>query len=103
MTGRGGGDVSAHVIPDDAVAEWKALSRALAAHGPTPREELPMPDAWWPAGHGGTLSPWEQDAVEACGWCPVRAECLAYALAAGERHGVWGGLLPTERHSVTAA
>jgi len=27
-----------------------------------------------------------------CLGCPVRRECLAYALAAGEPHGTWGGL-----------
>ncbi len=26
-----------------------------------------------------------------CRGCPVRAECLEYALAAEERFGVWGG------------
>lgn len=29
--------------------------------------------------------------------CPVRIECLAYALAAGEELGMWGGLDPNER------
>lgn len=29
--------------------------------------------------------------------CGVRAECLAYALAVDERHGIYGGLSPNER------
>lgn len=28
----------------------------------------------------------------------MRAECLAYALSADERFGVWGGLSPNERN-----
>lgn len=40
------------------------------------------------------------DAAEAkkvCAECPVRAECLEYANANGEKHGVWGGLTTVER------
>lgn len=32
-----------------------------------------------------------------CRRCPVRTECLDHALAAGERHGIWGGLTELER------
>src|SRR5262249_43461285 len=32
-----------------------------------------------------------------CQACPVMAECLAYALALGIRHGVLGGTTPEER------
>jgi WhiB family redox-sensing transcriptional regulator len=32
-----------------------------------------------------------------CGGCPVRAECLAYAEAHDEKHGIWGGLTEMER------
>lgn len=30
-------------------------------------------------------------AKEICGRCPVRLDCLRYALAEGIKHGVWGG------------
>lgn len=33
---------------------------------------------------------------EVCHKCPVRRECLAYALDARAVHGVWGGLDPLE-------
>lgn len=29
--------------------------------------------------------------------CAVRLQCLAYALEAGEEHGIWGGLSAKER------
>jgi WhiB family redox-sensing transcriptional regulator len=32
-----------------------------------------------------------------CSTCPVRSECLEYAIAAEERWGVWGGLTAPER------
>ena len=32
-----------------------------------------------------------------CAECPVREECLDYALRNGERHGVWGGTSERER------
>ncbi len=32
--------------------------------------------------------------------CPALHECLAWALATGEPHGVWGGMDPQERHKV---
>lgn len=35
-----------------------------------------------------------------CAGCPVAAECLAYALEANEREGLWGGLAPGERHAL---
>lgn len=37
-------------------------------------------------------------AVAVCNACPVKAECLDYALTAPvERHGVWGGTSERER------
>ena len=38
------------------------------------------------------------DAKAVCAQCPVREECLEYALAARPGDGVWGGLTATERH-----
>jgi WhiB family transcriptional regulator, redox-sensing transcriptional regulator len=36
-----------------------------------------------------------------CACCPVRAECLAYALATRQKHGVWGGTTEDERRTMT--
>ena len=32
-----------------------------------------------------------------CARCPVRVECLEYALSTREAHGIWGGLNEMER------
>jgi len=39
----------------------------------------------------------EQRAKSVCRECPVRWECLAYALRNRVEHGVWGGLTDRER------
>lgn len=36
-------------------------------------------------------------ARKVCADCPVRIDCLEFALTVGERHGMWGGLTPAER------
>jgi WhiB family redox-sensing transcriptional regulator len=49
--------------------------------------------------------PAEQDGREAkavCLGCPVREMCLEFAIATGERFGVWGGLTPQERRWLVA-
>ncbi|MFE3072426.1 WhiB family transcriptional regulator [Streptomyces sp. NPDC059247] len=35
-----------------------------------------------------------------CTGCPVRAECLAYALDGRIEHGVWGGMTERERRAL---
>jgi WhiB family redox-sensing transcriptional regulator len=53
------------------------------------------PDAWYPE-KGMSAGP----AKQICRSCPVRQECLEYALATDERWGVWGGLSERERRRV---
>src|SRR5512135_722960 len=38
-----------------------------------------------------------------CRSCPVRGECLGYALAADERYGLWGGMTAEERRRLRRA
>ncbi|MEV6212463.1 WhiB family transcriptional regulator [Kitasatospora sp. NPDC051914] len=56
-----------------------------------------------PAGERGEP---HQDRVEAakrvCTRCPVRGQCLEYALTADERYGIWGGLTEDERRALRA-
>lgn len=84
-------------IPGGAVLEWLALQRAVVEWGARLECER-EPEAWYAAkGSAAELA-----AVEACSWCPVRGLCAAYALAAGERDGVWGGLTPADRRALSA-
>src|SRR5687768_2606660 len=41
----------------------------------------------------------EAAAKAVCARCVVRDPCLNYAVAAGERYGIWGGLNPQERRA----
>lgn len=50
------------------------------------------PDAFYPEKGGSTRA-----AKKVCDVCPVRVECLAYALEHDSQHGVWGGLDDRER------
>jgi len=38
------------------------------------------------------------DAKAICASCPVREDCLEFALETRSPEGVWGGLTPIERH-----
>lgn len=38
-----------------------------------------------------------RDAKAVCADCPVKAECLEYALANSEKFGIWGGTSERER------
>lgn len=44
----------------------------------------------------------EAEAKTICVTCTVRQECLDYALAIREPHGIWGGLNETERKTILA-
>lgn len=50
------------------------------------------PEAWFPD-KGGSC----KEAKKICAVCPVRNECLQYALENREVWGVWGGLSEFER------
>ena len=39
----------------------------------------------------------ERKAKQVCASCPVRLECLNYAVARPEKYGTWGGLNEDER------
>ena len=44
-----------------------------------------------------------REAKEVCRGCVVREDCLEYALANGEKFGIWGGLSERERRKVRRA
>jgi WhiB family transcriptional regulator, redox-sensing transcriptional regulator len=53
------------------------------------------PEAFFPAGDDAAA-----EARAICAACPVRGQCLAYAVTADERFGIWGGLDPRQRHTL---
>jgi hypothetical protein len=85
-------------VPAKAAAQWLALRDALEEVGPVACQ-MSDADAWWPdtkEAHG----PAARTAVDACRRCEAAAPCLAYALAADHRYGIWGGTLPAERRAM---
>jgi hypothetical protein len=81
------------LIRASARREWEQLGAALAVSGPVPCELSSRPEAWWTPG----LPTLEAKAISECASCPAIRECLAYALAAPEPHGVWGGRTSRDR------
>lgn len=53
------------------------------------------PEAFFPEKGGST-----REAKRVCMACPVRVDCLNYALDGEERFGIWGGLSERERRRV---
>ncbi|MQA84799.1 MAG: WhiB family transcriptional regulator [Streptosporangiales bacterium] len=55
------------------------------------------PELFYPIGTAGPALEQVAAAKAVCARCPVRDECLEWALRTGEPHGVWGGTTPEER------
>lgn len=55
------------------------------------------PDLFFPIGYAGPLAAQAAAAKAICANCPVTAQCLDWALRAGEPDGIWGGTTPEER------
>jgi WhiB family transcriptional regulator, redox-sensing transcriptional regulator len=49
------------------------------------------------AGAAGGAADETRRARQICASCPVRQQCLAYALASGQQYGIWGGSDEQER------
>jgi WhiB family redox-sensing transcriptional regulator len=58
------------------------------------------PDMFFPEKPAKTAREREAAAKAVCGGCPVRVQCLTYALEHGEEHGVWGGTSARERAAI---
>jgi WhiB family redox-sensing transcriptional regulator len=55
------------------------------------------PNLFFPAGRGHLTARQVRTAIQICAGCPVRRECLEYAVTTREAHGIWGGTTPDER------
>lgn len=69
----------------DGTLEWSARAGCIGAAG----------SLFFPERGEST-----HEAKAICRRCEVRAECLDYALSAGEKFGIWGGLSERERRRV---
>jgi len=55
------------------------------------------PELFFPTGTDGPALLQVEQAKAVCRRCPVTDECLSWALATGQDHGVWGGTTEEER------
>ena len=58
------------------------------------------PELFFPVGNTGPAIMQIAEAKKVCAVCDVRAECLQWALEAGQDHGVWGGMSEDERRAM---
>jgi WhiB family redox-sensing transcriptional regulator len=58
------------------------------------------PELFFPVSEMGPGARQAAQAKAVCARCPVRAECLEYALDNGLDHGIFGGLTERERRGV---
>lgn len=77
-------------VPASAVGEWEALQVALGGAARSVPCRTVDVELWWEEDG-------ERRAAALCQACPVLGECAAYAVAADERWGVWGGSSPSAR------
>jgi WhiB family redox-sensing transcriptional regulator len=61
------------------------------------------PDLFFPVGTTGPAVDQTARAKAVCEGCPVRSECLAWALDTAQDAGVWGGLDEEERREIRRA
>ena len=78
-------------IPDDLRVEWRDYAACLDADGDW--FDVPNYSLKGQRNHCAAL-------IGVCSECPVRVECLEYAMEFNLPHGIFGGLLPKERRSL---
>ena len=52
---------------------------------------------WWFPAEDTTYG---DEPRQICSHCPVRSQCLEYAITLPERYGMWGGTTPAERKAL---
>lgn len=66
---------------------WRAAGSCLSAD----------PDLFFPIATGSAAMKQIEMARRICAGCPVRQQCLDWAMRMPETHGVWGGTTPEDR------
>ena len=75
----------AHESDETVVESWQMFANCLGVD----------PDLFFPERGAST-----KEAKQVCQGCVVREDCLEYALANGEKFGIWGGLSERERRRI---
>jgi WhiB family redox-sensing transcriptional regulator len=85
---------------DNTTMRWM---RNLELRPPANGACIGHPTEWWFPSKSETSVQrhWRVKAVEVCGQCNVRQECLDYAIEAEEIFGIWGGLSASAREAET--
>jgi len=78
----------AEAVPLIGDGEWWQLAGCRSAD----------PDLFFPISSTGRSLEETAEARAICARCPVRSQCLAFALRTRQVHGIWGGLTEEERH-----
>lgn len=78
----------AESLDSGALPDWKSKANCMGVD----------PDLFFPERGMST-----REAKEVCKGCVVREDCLEYALANGEKFGIWGGLSERERRRIRRA
>lgn len=78
------------VLKPKATARWRDSAACLGAET----------DVFFPAGSSPEALDQVEEAKRDCRRCPVRSQCLAWALEAKQDFGVWGGLDEGERREI---
>jgi WhiB family redox-sensing transcriptional regulator len=73
------------IAKPDLDTDWKDSSNCLGVD----------PDLFFPERGAST-----REAKEVCRGCIVQEDCLEYALANGEKFGIWGGMSERERRRI---
>jgi WhiB family transcriptional regulator, redox-sensing transcriptional regulator len=105
---RPGRDEDEAMTPAFTPDQERDLIAALMVERDLPDLSLPPRPAWMARGECRFHpeidffgKPWRLAAAQAvCVTCPVRDECLAYAMEWEEPDGVWGGLTPSQRRAL---
>lgn len=74
-------------------SNWRAESACLNTD----------PDVFFPVAVGTAAGKLVTRALRICDGCPVKQQCLDYAMRSGEKDGIWGGTTPEERIRVLRA
>jgi WhiB family redox-sensing transcriptional regulator len=69
------------------MTDWRSAAACVSAD----------PDLFFPIAGSGPAEEQIRQARAICASCQVRQQCLEFALATEQQHGIWGGIRPEER------